>query len=53
MFQQRNRQAIARIAKRLNVPPTASPAVADVESAGRTSAPVRGKRVPLIRFEGH
>ncbi len=53
MFDPETRQAIAKIAKRLDVPPAALLAVAEVESAGRTSAPVRGKREPLIRFEGH
>ncbi len=53
MFDPETRQAITKIAKRLDVPPAALLAVAEVESAGRTSAPVRGKREPLIRFEGH
>lgn len=53
MFDQTTRAAIAKIADRLKVPAATLLAVAEVESAGRTSAPVRGKREPLIRFEGH
>lgn len=53
MFDQTTRQAIAKIAVQLNVPAAALLAVAEVESAGRTTALVRGKREPLIRFQGH
>ena len=53
MFDADVRYAVAKIAKRLNVPTAALLAVVEVESGGRTSAPVRGKREPLIRFEGH
>jgi len=53
MFDQSTRQAVTKIADRLKVPAAALLAVAEVESAGRTSVPVRGGREPLIRFEGH
>ena len=47
---------IARIvetAKRINVPPAALLAVAEVESGGRALWDVEGKKLPAIRFEGH
>ncbi|MDD9909485.1 MAG: N-acetylmuramidase domain-containing protein [Ahrensia sp.] len=53
MFDLSTRNVISAIAKRIKVSPAALLAIAEVEAAGRTSAPVRGRREPLIRFEGH
>lgn len=47
------RAAIARVAEREGLPPAALMAVVEVESGGRVFARVRGRREPLIRFEGH
>jgi hypothetical protein len=53
MFDPAARQAITTIAVTLGVEPAALLAVAEVESGGRVSAPVNGRPMPLIRWEGH
>lgn len=53
MFDDATVAAVAAFAARLNVEPAALLAVAEVEAAGQTFALVRGKREPLIRWEGH
>lgn len=54
MFKTRSlHDAFHEIAEHLDVPAATLMAVAEVESGGRLTAPVRGKREPLIRFEGH
>lgn len=53
MFDAGARQAIAGIARRMGVEPAALLAVAEIESAGRPFALVRGKPMPLIRWECH
>lgn len=45
--------AITAVAADLDIEPAALLAVADVESGGQPYAIVRGKKEPLIRFEGH
>ena len=47
------RQAIAEVARTLKVPPAAFAAVVKVECDGRAHALVRGRKEPMIRFEGH
>ncbi|MBI1619694.1 N-acetylmuramidase family protein [Aquamicrobium zhengzhouense] len=47
------RQAIAEVARTLKVPPAAFAAVVKVECGGRAHALVRGRKEPMIRFEGH
>lgn len=53
MFDDVTVDAVAAFAARLNVEPAALLAVAEVEAAGQTFAMVRGKREPMIRWEGH
>lgn len=53
MFDTATIAAIADIATRLDVKPAALQAVAEVESAGKVFARVKGKDEPLIRWEGH
>ncbi len=53
MFSLNDRQAISQIAARLDVPLAALLAVIEVESGGQAFAKVRGRKEPLIRFEGH
>jgi hypothetical protein len=53
MFDAMSRKAIAGIAKRMGVEPSALLAVAEIESAGQPFARVNGKPMPLIRWEGH
>ncbi len=53
MFDPAARQAINTIAVTLGVEPAALLAVAEVESGGQVSAPVDGRPMPLIRWEGH
>lgn len=47
------RTIIADAARRADLDPAALLAVVAVESGGRTSVLVNGRREPLIRFEGH
>ncbi|MEE9315170.1 MAG: N-acetylmuramidase domain-containing protein [Rhizobiaceae bacterium] len=53
MFDVETKIEIAKIAKRLKIPAAALLAVAEVESGGRVMAKVRGRKEPVIRFEGH
>jgi hypothetical protein len=53
MFDVTTIQAIARQAKRANIPFAALAAVVEVESGGKTGSMVAGQFEPLIRFEGH
>lgn len=53
MFDQETLGAIGRLAERLKCSPAALQAVAEVESAGKVFARVKGKDEPLIRWEGH
>lgn len=53
MFDTEIKNAIAKIARDMDVPVAALLAVAEVESGGRALASVRGRDEPLIRFEGH
>ncbi len=53
MFDEKVIAEITHIAERLDVPPAALLAVAEVESGGRALAKVGSRREPLIRFEGH
>ncbi len=53
MFDDQVVTEITHIAERLDVPPAALLAVAEVESGGRALAKIGSRREPLIRFEGH
>lgn len=53
MFDNDVARDIAAAAGSIGVDPAALLAVAEVESAGKVFATVRGKLEPLIRFEGH
>lgn len=53
MFETKTRAAICAMAQRLEVSPAALMAVVEVESGGRATAEICGKREPVIRFEGH
>lgn len=53
MFDSKTVDAAAAIAAKLNVEVAALLAVAEVESAGKVFALVKGRQEPLIRFEGH
>ncbi len=53
MFDEQVIAEITQIAERLDVPPAALLAVAEVESGGRALAKIGSRREPLIRFEGH
>lgn len=53
MFDKPTLEAIDAIAARLKVKPAALQAVAEVESAGKVFAAVKGRSEPLIRWEGH
>jgi len=53
MFDNETVSAVAGIAARINVESAALLAVAEIESAGKAYARVKGRNEPLIRFEGH
>jgi len=53
MFSEDVRKEIAAAADGLGLEPAALLAIAEVESAGKAFATVRGRAEPLIRFEGH
>jgi hypothetical protein len=53
MFSHEVTDEITAVAHDLGVEPAALLAVADVESGGRPYAVVKGRKEPLIRFEGH
>jgi peptidoglycan hydrolase-like protein with peptidoglycan-binding domain len=53
MFDSETVAAVADIAARLKVEPASLLAIAEVESAGKVTALVKGRPEPLIRFEGH
>lgn len=53
MFDPETLGEIGRLADRLKCSAAALQAVAEVESAGQVFARVKGKREPLIRWEGH
>lgn len=53
MFDPATRRAIESLAVSANLAPAALLAVAEVESGGRAFATIDGRRVPLIRIEGH
>jgi peptidoglycan hydrolase-like protein with peptidoglycan-binding domain len=53
MFDSETASAVADIAARLKVEPAALLAIAEVESAGKVTALVKGRPEPLIRWEGH
>lgn len=53
MFDAETLRAIGTIAARLKVEPAALQAVAEIESAGKVFALVKGRQEPLIRWEGH
>lgn len=53
MFEKETVEEIMIAARQAGVEPAALLAVAEVESAGRTTARIEGRDEPLIRFEGH
>jgi hypothetical protein len=53
MFDAETLGAIGRLAERLKCSAAALQAVAEIESAGKVFALVKGKQEPLIRWEGH
>ncbi|MFK5977982.1 MAG: N-acetylmuramidase domain-containing protein [Rhizobiaceae bacterium] len=53
MFDENLCTAIEEIASELNIESAALKAVVQVESAGRLSVNIAGRKEPLIRFEGH
>jgi hypothetical protein len=53
MFSREVIDEITAAARELDIEPAALLAVADVESGGQPYAVIRGKKEPLIRFEGH
>lgn len=53
MFDQETVSAVERLAAAHKLEPAALLAIAEVEAAGHVFAVVRGKREPLIRWEGH
>jgi len=53
MFSNETRMEIESVADRIGVDRAALLAIATVESAGKAFAIVKGRKEPLIRFEGH
>ena len=53
MFSAEAKREIEDVAREAGLEPAALLAIAEVESGGRAYAMVKGKREPLIRFEGH
>ncbi|MFC6489135.1 N-acetylmuramidase domain-containing protein, partial [Nitratireductor sp. GCM10026969] len=53
MFSAETEKLIIEAAQNAGLAPATLLALVEVESGGRTHAVVRGRREPLIRFEGH
>lgn len=53
MFSAEVKKEIEAVAREAGLEPAALLAIAEVESGGRAFAVVKGRREPLIRFEGH
>ncbi|RJG44046.1 N-acetylmuramidase family protein [Mesorhizobium sp. DCY119] len=53
MFSKETIREISAVAKTLDIEPAALLAIAEVESAGKAYALVKGRKEPMIRFEGH
>ena len=53
MFSKETIREISAVANTLDIEPAALLAIAEVESAGKAYALVKGRKEPMIRFEGH